>query len=115
MNNHEARNKRLFRIAYAKLSAILLALASCLVFASGPVRANNLPQESSNEILEIIEHKGACLSHLESRRLQNRKKQLIISPQALEELRRLPVLERFHSCPTCFWQVSPPILRGPPA
>lgn len=97
----------------AKLAVVLLALASCLVSASGPVRLSNAPQE---DIVEILEHRGGCLSGFHGRKLyQPKHLPLTFPPPPLDQRRELPALEEFHRQHAYFWQSSPPILRGPPA
>jgi len=103
----------MLKIFSAKLALILVALASCLVSASGPVRITNAPQE---DIVEILEHRGGCLSSFHSRKLCQPKHLPVLLPRrALNNERKVPVLEAFSCQHTHFWQSSPPILRGPPA
>jgi hypothetical protein len=96
----------------AKLAVVLLTLASCLVSASGPVRISNAPQE---DIVEVLEHRGGCLSGFHHRRPSQHKKLLLLLPrQTFDQKQAMPVLAMFNCQRAYFWQSSPPILRGPP-
>ena len=123
----------MFRTAYSKLPALLLALLACLVTLYQPVlvvaaascgtesesesgsksKSNSEPESETEKLLEVKEF---CHRTFSSRRLRQAQHQLLIqTPMAMDQQRELPVLSEFNPLPKFFHLSSPPILRGPPA
>lgn len=125
----------MFRTAYSKLPALLLALIACLVTVYQPVfviaaaaqsdesksekeseSKSKSKSESESETESPLETKEFAQRTFSSRRLRHKQNQLLIeSPMAMDHLRELPVLSDFNPSPQALRLSSPSALRAPPA
>ena len=118
----------MFKSAYSKFPALLLALLACLVTVYQPVLVlaavsqsteseskSKSSSENESETERLLEAQEFCQQTYSSRRLRlGQNHNLLLTPTKLNYPKEPPVLSEFYALPQSVYLCSPPTLRAPP-